>query len=196
MENNNKTTGIIIGLLVLVLIVGGVVWAMNMNNNEEDTMDNTSQTEQMNDTAQQSAGDIVAVASGAPNLSTLVAAVQAADLVETLQGEGPFTVFAPTNAAFEALPEGTLDSLLMPENKDQLAAILTYHVVAGKVMAADLSDGQVVETVQGENLTVEIKDGMVYLIDADMNKVVVETADVKADNGVVHIIGGVLMPKS
>jgi uncharacterized surface protein with fasciclin (FAS1) repeats len=137
---------------------------------------------------------IVEVASATPNLSTLVTAVVAASLVETLQSAGPFTVFAPTNDAFAALPSGTLDTLLKPENVDQLASILTYHVVAGKVMAADLSDGQEITTVQGGKLEVKIMDGKVYLIDADNNQVTVEIADVNADNGVVHVVSGVLLP--
>jgi len=139
-------------------------------------------------------GNIVEVASATPTLSTLVAAVKAASLVETLQGEGPFTVFAPTNDAFSALPEGTLDTLLKPENVDQLKAILTYHVVAGKVMAADLSNDQEVTTVQGGKLTVKIADGAVHLVDAKGSQVMVEKADVNADNGVVHVVGGVLLP--
>jgi uncharacterized surface protein with fasciclin (FAS1) repeats len=103
-------------------------------------------------------------------------------------------VFAPTNAAFEALPAGTLDTLLKPENVDQLKAVLTYHVVPGKVLASDLKDGQEITTVQGGKITVSIMDGKVYLIDAKSNKVMVEKADVNADNGVVHVIGGVLLP--
>jgi uncharacterized surface protein with fasciclin (FAS1) repeats len=141
-------------------------------------------------------GTIVEVASGNEDFSTLVAAVQAADLVETLSGDGPFTVFAPTNDAFAKLPAGTVDTLLKPENKDQLAAILTYHVVAGKVMAADLSDGQKVKTVQGEELTVGVMDGKVTLTDANGNTVNVVTADVPASNGVIHVIDGVVTPKS
>ena len=137
---------------------------------------------------------IVAVASATPSLSTLVTAVVAASLVETLQSDGPFTVFAPTNDAFAALPAGTLDTVLKPENVDQLKSILTYHVVAGKVMAADLTDGQEITTVQGGKLVVEITDGKVYVIDANDNQVTVEIADVNADNGVVHVVSGVLLP--
>lgn len=137
---------------------------------------------------------IVAVASATPSLSTLVTAVVAASLVETLQSDGPFTVFAPTNDAFAALPAGTLDTVLKPENVDQLKSILTYHVVAGKVMAADLTDGQEITTVQGGKLVVEITDGKVYVIDANDNQVSVEIADVNADNGVVHVVSGVLLP--
>lgn len=140
------------------------------------------------------AGTIVDIASENDDFSTLVAAVTAADLGETLSGEGPFTVFAPTNDAFAALPEGTVDTLLEPENKDQLAAILTYHVVSGKVMSSDLTDGQKVETVQGEELTVGVTDDGVTLTDANGNTVNVTTADIEASNGVIHVIDGVVTP--
>lgn len=133
--------------------------------------------------------NIVEVAIDTENLSTLVAAVQAAGLVETLSGEGPFTVFAPTNAAFEALPEGTLESLLKPENRDQLVQILTYHVVAGEVMSTDLSDGMMAETVEGSQITISIADGAVSI-----NNASVVAADVDASNGVVHVIDSVIMP--
>jgi uncharacterized surface protein with fasciclin (FAS1) repeats len=134
--------------------------------------------------------NIVEKAQETESLSTLVSAVQAAGLVETLSGEGPFTVFAPTNAAFDALPEGTLDMLLKPENKDQLAAILKYHVVSGKVMSTDLTDGQTATTVQGEDITISTTDG------AAINGAAVRTADVEASNGVVHIIDEVILPPS
>jgi len=133
--------------------------------------------------------NIVEVASDTDNLSTLVTAVQAAGLVETLSGDGPFTVFAPTNEAFAALPEGTLESLLEPENRDQLVAILTYHVVSGEVMSTDLSDGMMAETVEGREVTVSIADGGVSINDAN-----VVAADVEASNGVVHVIDTVLLP--
>lgn len=133
--------------------------------------------------------DIVELAVGADNLKTLVAAVKAGGLVETLQGNGPFTVFAPTDEAFAALPAGTLEMLLKPENKDKLVAILTYHVVAGKVMSTDLSNGQKAKTVQGQNVSVAISGGTVKISGA---KVI--AADVKAKNGVVHIIDKVILP--
>lgn len=193
MERNNKAT--IVAVIIAVIVVGaGLVWGLSMNNGttDEGKMTNATNTSNMADA--QDIKDIVGVASDTSSLSTLVAAVKAADLVETLQAEGPYTVFAPTNAAFDALPAGTLDTLLKPENKEQLKSILTYHVVAGKVMAADLSDGQVVQTVQGANLTVNIMDGKVYLTDAKGSKVMVEKADVAAKNGVVHVISGVLLP--
>lgn len=194
MDNNNKTVGIIVAIVAVLVIGGGILWAVNRNNNNNDTKETTSQTQQNNQTEQQKSGTIVVVASNTPTLSTLVTAVKAASLVETLQGTGPYTVFAPTNDAFAALPAGTLDTLLKPENVEQLKSILTYHVVPGKVMAQDLKDGQVIKTVQGGNLTVSIMDGKVYLVDAKGNKVMVEKADVNADNGVVHIINGVLLP--
>ena len=135
--------------------------------------------------------DIVDLAAGNENLSTLVAAVKAAGLVETLKGDGPFTVFAPTNEAFAALPEGTLEMLLKPENRDKLIAILTYHVVAAKVMSTDLSNGQKAKTVQGEQVSVMINNGRVMISGAQ-----VVVADVKASNGVVHVINKVILPPS
>ncbi len=141
--------------------------------------------------AQAQSKDIVGLAVGNDNLSTLVAAVKAGGLVETLQGDGPFTVFAPTDEAFAALPAGTLEMLLKPENKDKLVAILTYHVVSGKVMSTDLSNGQKAKTVQGENVDVSIYGGNVKISGA---KVV--AADVKAKNGVVHVIDKVILPPS
>lgn len=134
--------------------------------------------------------DIVDVAIGSPDHTTLVSAVTAAGLVETLKGAGPFTVFAPTNAAFNALPAGTVEGLLKPESKAALTNILTYHVVAGAVKAADLKDGQKVKTLQGEELTVSIKDGKVMINGAN-----VTAADLTGSNGVVHVIDAVLMPK-
>merc|ERR1712050_515240 len=140
------------------------------------------------------AGDepnIVELAQSVDDLSTLVAAVVAGDLVETLSSPGPFTVFAPTNEAFGALPAGTLDSLLKPENKDQLVDILTYHVLPAQVLSTDLQPKQVVKTVEGKDLLVTIYEGDVYA-----NKAKVVGADNLASNGVAHIIDGVLLPKA
>lgn len=139
---------------------------------------------------EEEAPTVVEIAGASPDHTTLVSAVYAAELVETLNSDGPFTIFAPTNAAFAALPEGTVESLLEPENKDKLTEILTYHVVSGETMAADLEDGQEITTVQGEKLKVSIKDSKVYINDA-----VVTGADMEGRNGVVHIIGGVLLPE-
>ncbi|GAA6200628.1 fasciclin domain-containing protein [Aquicoccus sp. SU-CL01552] len=133
--------------------------------------------------------DIVDTAVSAGSFTTLVAAVQAAGLVETLKGEGPFTVFAPTDEAFAALPEGTVETLLKPENKDQLTAILTYHVVPGKVMSTDLSDNMMAPTVQGGDLTIMTEGGVT------VNGAKVISADVMASNGVIHVIDQVILPK-
>lgn len=132
--------------------------------------------------------DIVDTAVEAGSFTTLVAAVEAAGLVETLKGEGPFTVFAPTDEAFAALPEGTVENLLKPENKDQLVAILTYHVVPGKVMSGDLSNGMTATTVQGADVTI-MTEGGVKVNDAN-----VVTPDIEASNGVIHVIDAVIMP--
>lgn len=134
-----------------------------------------------------SVGTIVDVASSNPDFSTLVAAINAAGLVETLSGEGPFTVFAPTNEAFAALPAGVLDALLLPENKDALVKILTYHVVPGTVLAADIADGDVA-TVEGMNVTLSTANGVT------VNGANVVTADVLAANGVIHVVDAVLVP--
>ena len=135
-------------------------------------------------------GTIVVVADTNGSFGTLVAAVSAASLVETLESEGPFTVFAPTDDAFAALPDGLVDCLLLEENVDALSSILTYHVVAGDVMSTDLTDGPV-ETVQGEDITVDVTDGVV--LNETVNVVI---ADVPAVNGVIHAIDGVLVPPS
>ncbi|GAB2475593.1 hypothetical protein GCM10011375_22910 [Hymenobacter qilianensis] len=138
--------------------------------------------------------DIVDNAVMSSEHSTLVAAVKAAGLVETLKSAGPFTVFAPTNAAFEKLPAGTVNTLVMPENKAKLTTILTYHVVPGAVRAADLQNGQTLTTVQGETLTVMKNGSSVMLKDAKGGMATVTTADVISSNGVTHVIDSVLMP--
>jgi uncharacterized surface protein with fasciclin (FAS1) repeats len=134
------------------------------------------------------AGDIVAVASGAGNFKTLVAAIKAAGLVETLQGKGPFTVFAPTDEAFAKLPAGTLDELLKPENKTKLAAILNCHVVPGKVMAADVKTMKA-KTVGGQELSLKVEGKSVTVDGAKVIK-----TDIAATNGVIHVIDTVIMP--
>ena len=133
--------------------------------------------------------DIVDTAVGAGQFTTLAAALTAAGLVETLKGAGPFTVFAPTDEAFAALPAGTVDNLLKPENKDQLTAVLTYHVVPGKVMAADVVKVTEAKTVNGAMITVKVDGDTVMINDAK-----VSAADVAASNGVIHVIDKVILP--
>lgn len=133
--------------------------------------------------------NIVETAVSNGSFKTLVAAVTAADLVATLSGPGPFTVFAPVDAAFAALPAGTVESLVKPENKGQLTGILTYHVVAGKVLSTDLSNGMKAKTVNGGEITITIADGKVKV-----NGAHVVLADVATSNGVIHVIDGVLLP--
>ena len=133
--------------------------------------------------------DIVATAQEAGNFTTLLAAAEAAGLVETLTGEGPFTVFAPTDEAFAALPEGTVDDLMMEENRDQLMQILTLHVVPEQVMSADLTDGMTATTVEGSDLTIGTEGGVT------VNDIAVSTPDIMASNGVIHVIDGVVMPE-
>lgn len=133
--------------------------------------------------------DIVDVAAGAGTFNTLVAALQAADLVDVLRGDGPFTVFAPTDDAFAALPDGTVESLLLPENKDQLVSILTYHVVAGNVGSADVVNLSAATTVQGSDIAISIVDGNVMV-----NTATVTAVDIAASNGVIHVIDGVILP--
>jgi uncharacterized surface protein with fasciclin (FAS1) repeats len=145
--------------------------------------------------------NVVEVAVGAADHTTLVAAVKAGGLVDTLEGAGPFTVFAPTNAAFDKLPAGTVDTLLKPENKDQLVKILTYHVVAGKVRASDLiklikkGGGKAeLKTVAGDTLTATLQGNKVMLTDEKGGMATVTTADLGASNGVIHVIDSVLLP--
>ena len=147
------------------------------------------ESEQMHSEMTMALPDIVDTASAAGSFATLVAAVQAAGLVDTLKGEGPFTVFAPTDEAFAALPEGTIESLLQADNKDQLVSILTYHVIPGKVMSADIAGKELmVETVQGSKIDVDATSGV------KVNDANVVTADIEASNGVIHVIDKVIMP--
>ena len=136
------------------------------------------------------AKDIVDTAAAAGDFGTLLAAAEAAGLVETLKGDGPFTIFAPTDAAFAALPEGTVGELLKPENKEMLASILTYHVIAGKVMSTDLTDDMEVATVNGDTVMIDLDNGI--MVDGAN----VTAADIEATNGVIHVIDAVIMPNS
>ena len=132
--------------------------------------------------------DIVDTAVAAGNFKTLVAAVKAADLAETLKSKGPFTVFAPTDDAFAKLPKGTIADLLKPENKDKLAAILTYHVIGGKVLSSDLKEGMEAPTVNGSSVKISLSGG------AKINEAKVISADIKTKNGVIHVIDTVILP--
>jgi uncharacterized surface protein with fasciclin (FAS1) repeats len=134
-------------------------------------------------------GDIVDVAVSAGQFNTLAAALEAADLIDTLKSDGPFTVFAPTDAAFAKLPAGTVESLLKPENKDQLIAVLTYHVVPGNVMAADVVKLNSATTVNGSNVAISVDEGTVRVDNATVVK-----TDINASNGVIHVIDTVILP--
>lgn len=197
MEQGSNKSMVAAVIAVLVLIGGGIgIYALTQNNDDapETTVSEQQQPDVTEPGDEVASSTIVDLAVATPELSTLVTAVTAAELAETLSGPGPFTVFAPTNEAFEALPEGTLASLLEPENQADLQAVLTYHVVAGAVLSSQLSDGQVIETVQGGTLTVRISNGSVMLEDANGNMAEVIAADVEASNGVVHIINRVVLP--
>lgn len=206
---NNQ--GIIIGLIAVV-VIGGVALAYSKMdkddaslNAEKNVIVNKQQTKPVTtqETKKEEKGvmvggammlpslNIVDNAVKAKNVTTVVAAVTAAGLVDTLKGPGPFTVFAPSNAAFEKLPAGTVESLLKVENKAKLTSILTYHVVAGAYTSADLKDGQKLKTVNGQEITIN-KNGNKISVNGNA---MVETADVISSNGVTYVIDSVLMPK-
>lgn len=200
MESNNNKTMIVGVVLAIALVIGGFVVLGGGDDEAETTTtpsttqnaSNNSSTDNQSEPEQQA--NIVELAQSTENLSTLVAAVVEADLVSTLSSDGPFTVFAPTNEAFGdliATLDTTAEELLARED---LADILTYHVVSGEVMAADLRDGQMVKTVQGGELTVSIGDAGVVLTDANGNTATVIATDVEASNGVVHLIDAVVLP--
>jgi len=179
-------------LLMCVPVLAFGISACGGNDDDSSSAGDTTAVEESTgttDAAKQSM-DIVATAQATPDLSTLVDAVVAADLVTTLQGEGPYTVFAPTNEAFATLPPAELKRLLKPANKEELASILTYHVVEGDVKAADLSDGQMIDTVNGGQLKVSIKGDKVMVGDATVTQ-----ADIATSNGTVHVIDSVLLPQ-
>ncbi|MHC4289416.1 MAG: fasciclin domain-containing protein [Planctomycetota bacterium] len=161
--------GVLLSLLVGLSVLSGCGDSMNIFSHSKDIVDTAVDDDDFN---------------------TLVAAIQAAGLVETLKGEGPFTVFAPTDEAFAKLPEGTLDSLLKPANKQKLASILTYHVVLGKVMAADALNLSEAKTVNGQSLKIAVKDGAVMVNSAKVIK-----TDIECSNGVIHVIDAVVLPR-
>ena len=190
-----KTTKLILSLTFAIFLMTAPFILAN-NNDPNKNNNNEVTTVVTEDKA-----TIVGVAASNADFSTLVAAVKAAGLVETLSSEGPFTVFAPTNDAFAKLPEGTVESLLKEENKGALTSILTYHVVAGKFAAADVlkaikdNDGKfIITTVNGEKLKAYTKDGKVMLKDAKGNTSTIILTDVEASNGVIHAIDSVVMP--
>lgn len=171
-------------LIAVVALSSVALAACGSSNDSSSTSTSTAAT------ATTAGETIAAAAQATPDLSTLVAALKAADLVTTLEGKGPFTVFAPTNQAFSDI-QPTVDKLLEPANKAELKKVLTYHVVPGIYTSSDLKNGQKLKTVEGQDITVSIKSGTVKVNDAT-----VEKADIETSNGVVHIIDGVLVPPS
>ena len=212
MESHSKATAAIVTLVIGLLVGGGVGYAISsMNDMDDNSSASMSSSEQMSKDGGDGVTvggakmvkdkDIVDNAANAKNVSTLVAAVKAAGLVDTLKGEGPFTVFGPTNDAFNKLPAGTVDTLLKPENKDMLANILTYHVVPGTYTSADLrvmaqKGESLPASANGGILTPVLKDGALYIKDAKGGESKVETSDVISSNGVTHVVDSVLMPQS
>jgi uncharacterized surface protein with fasciclin (FAS1) repeats len=212
MESHSKAGLGVAALVIGLLVGGGAGYAIsNGMDNDDKSMSNTNSSQQMSADGGDGVTvggakmvkdkDIVDNAANAKNVTTLVAAVKAAGLVETLKSEGPFTVFGPTNDAFNKLPEGTVDTLLMPENKGTLTNILTYHVVPGTYTSADLrvmaqKGESLPASVNGGVLTPVLKDGALYIKDAKGGESKVETADVISTNGVTHVVDSVLMPQS
>lgn len=175
-------------LLAACLLALAVGVAACGDDDDETTTSGAATTEQTTGSGAETGENIVQVAQGTPDLSTLVEALTVAELAKTLEGPGPFTVFAPTNEAFEALGD-TLSTLLEPANQEELVEVLTYHVVPGELTASELSDGQMLETIQGDSLEVKVEGEEVTV-----NGAAVVTPDVEASNGVVHVIDEVLTP--
>jgi len=187
--------------LMIAFAMTGFIFSTACADNKKDNEPKEAKEMTVEKVAVEETPNIVGVAIGNENFSTLVVAVKAANLVETLSGNGPFTVFAPVNAAFDNLPEGTVAGLLKPESKEALTSLLTYHVVAGKFMAADVvkaigdNNGTfTIPTVQGGTLTASISDGNVILTDTKGNTSKIIITDVAASNGVIHAIDTVVMP--
>ncbi|HET7236886.1 MAG TPA: fasciclin domain-containing protein [Actinomycetota bacterium] len=181
-------------ILIFAAVASLSLVAAACGGEDETTASPEGATSAAADTTDMTEMTITDIVAGDENFSTLLAAVGAADLGGTLAGEGPFTVFAPTDDAFAALPEGTLDTLLEPENKDQLASILTYHVLSGEVLAADVQSGEVT-TVNGAPFTISVEDGGVFITDGAGNTAEVITTDITTSNGVIHVIDSVLLPE-
>ncbi len=199
---------IIVIVAVVVIVIGGLVF-MQSNKSMTPSTNQTPQANQQQTTDVMKPKengvmvggalmtpdkDIVDNAVNSTDHTTLVAAVKAAGLVETLKGKGPFTVFAPTNEAFAKLPAGTVETLIKPENKAMLTSILTYHVVAGTYRAADITEGMTLKTVEGEMLTFMQKDGKWWIKDAKGGMSMITIADIISSNGVTHVVDTVLMP--
>jgi uncharacterized surface protein with fasciclin (FAS1) repeats len=182
-----------IAIVAILIIIGGVSAYFLLNGGKEEA----SQPTQQQSAAPQSSGtkDITVVIADTNSLSTLSSALQTAALDQTLQEVGPYTVLAPTDKAFENLPEGTLASLLKPDSAKQLTSILTYHVIPGKLLISQLTNGQKLKTVNGQEVIVEISEGATIFIDAKGAKAVVEKANIQATNGVVHTVNAVLLPQ-
>jgi uncharacterized surface protein with fasciclin (FAS1) repeats len=189
MRKTSKMTIAVVALAALALVAA----ACSNSSDEEPTMASETTASMAPSEPGTSSMTITEIVADNPDFSTLLAAVQAAGLEDTLSGEGPYTVFAPTDEAFAALPEGTLDTLLEPKNKEQLASILTYHVVPGEVMAADVQPGKVT-TVNGDTFTISTDGGEVTITDGEGNTALVTATDITASNGVIHVIDAVLMP--
>ncbi len=212
MESHSKVTAAIVTLVLGLAVGGGIGWAVGNMNSDDESSSNTSMSQESsadNGADGVTVGgakmvkdkDIVDNAANAKNVTTLVAAVKAAELVDTLKSEGPFTVFGPTNDAFNKLPAGTVDTLLMPENKAQLAGILTYHVVPGTFTTADLrvmaqKGESLPASANGGTLTPVLQDGELFIRDAKGGLSKIETSDVISSNGVTHVVDSVLMPQS
>ena len=201
LNNKMKTRNLFTVAMLFTFLITSACADKSKNNNENETEKTTIETT-AEPVVEEQIPTIVGVAVANENFTTLVAAVKAAGLVETLSGKGPFTVFAPLNSAFDKLPEGTVAGLLKPESKDALTALLTYHVVAGEFKAADVlkaiedNNGSfTITTVQGGVLTATLADGGVVLTDENGNASKVVLTDVAASNGVIHAIDSVVMPK-
>jgi uncharacterized surface protein with fasciclin (FAS1) repeats len=209
MESHSKVTTAIVTLAIGLVVGGGAGWFiadMNKDDTKSSSMSSSGDSTDTSDGVTVGGAkmvkdkDIVDNAAQASNVTTLVSLVKKADLVETLKGEGPFTVFGPNNDAFAKLPAATVESLQMPENKATLAKILTYHVVSGTYTSADLrvmaQKGETLTSVEGEILTPVMEDNTLYIQDVSGGKSKIQTSDVISSNGVTHVVESVLMPKS
>jgi uncharacterized surface protein with fasciclin (FAS1) repeats len=187
MDNRTNPLGIILAVVIVALLAFGGWWLLMRDTNDDEATDTTGTQQQVDEEEAAPQENIMEIARGNPEFSTLVTAIEAADLEDTLSGEGPFTVFAPTNDAFDALPEGTLNAVLA--DRELLTSILTYHVVSGEVPASEVVELTQATTVNGETVTVRTENGTVFINDAR-----VTTTDIQASNGVIHVIDAVLLP--